>query len=166
MLKIDSKLSWWSRYAKAMSFQGRVIVLNQLAATKLFHRLVSLSPPPDVIDKIKQSFLDFFWQGRHWLPAQLVYAPVKIGGQNLVNLTTRITAFRLQYFQRFLYSDIDHPAFAFTNYYFKRAHNLDYGPQLLAINLHSVPEIFPSAFVSLYSVQGMYVVSFDVVPGM
>ena len=46
--------------------------------------------------------MDFFWSGHHWLRSAILYLPVQEGGQDLVNIASRITAFRLQTAQRLL----------------------------------------------------------------
>ena len=135
-----------------MSFQGRVIVINQLAATKLFHRLICLCPPAFIIDEIQHKFLNFFWQGKHWLPSRTVFAPLKLGGQNLIDLSSRVKAFRLNYLQRYLYSGLDHPSFLFADFYFRSVDNLKYTSQLFTVNFQSVPEFLPNFYLELLRV--------------
>ena len=47
--------------------------------------------------------MDFFWSGHHWLKAAVLYMTVHKGGQGLVELESRMAAFRLKAVQRLLY---------------------------------------------------------------
>ena len=140
--KIESKLDWWARYAPSMSYRGRTLVINQLIASKLLHRLVCLCPPTMLINNIQKLFVNFFWQGRHWLPAETIYLPPSQGGQGLIHLPSRIASFRLQYIQRYFYSNLNHPCFYFTSYFLKRFNNLKYDKQLFVTNV-------PLSFVNI-----------------
>ena len=44
--------------------------------------------------------VDFFWSSHHWRRAAVLYLPVHEGGQGLVDLESRVAAFRLQVAQR------------------------------------------------------------------
>lgn len=54
-----------------------------------------LNPPSGLVD--------FFWLGHHWLRAAALFLPLHEGGQGLVDLESRVAAFRLQAAQRLLY---------------------------------------------------------------
>ncbi|XP_042577048.1 mucolipin-1b [Cyprinus carpio] len=62
-------------------------------------------PPEDLVRKIQQQLVDFFWSGQHWLKAPVLYLPIREGGQGLVDINSRIKAFRLQTVQRLLYGE-------------------------------------------------------------
>ena len=47
----------------------------------------------------------FFWSGQHWLKAGVLYLPLQEGGQGLIDLASRVAAFRLQAAQRLLYHE-------------------------------------------------------------
>lgn len=49
--------------------------------------------------------MNFFWSGEHWTRAAVLYLPVYEGGQGLVDVKSRIVAFRLQAVQKFLYQE-------------------------------------------------------------
>ena len=42
-----------------MSFKGKVIIANQLAASKKFHFLAVLSPPENVLSELQDNLVDF-----------------------------------------------------------------------------------------------------------
>lgn len=78
---------------------------NNLAASTLWHKLIVLEPPSDLICNIQRKIVDFFWSGEHWTRAAVLYLPVHEGGQGLVDVKSRIVAFRLQAVQKFLYQE-------------------------------------------------------------
>ena len=69
-----------------LSYRGRVLIVNNLVASTLWH---SLS------EGIQRAAVDFFWSGLHWLRSAILYLPMQ-EGQGLVDIAARITAFRLQ----------------------------------------------------------------------
>jgi len=58
--KIEGKLSKWKWLLPQMSFKGRVLVLNNLIACQLWHRLTCLDPPSGFLAHIKKKWLIFF----------------------------------------------------------------------------------------------------------
>ncbi|TWW77691.1 Transposon TX1 uncharacterized 149 kDa protein ORF 2 [Takifugu flavidus] len=67
-------------------------------------RLTVLPSPAGLIERVQKLIVDFFWSGQHWLRSAVLYLPVQEGGQGLVDIASRVTAFRLQAAQRLLYS--------------------------------------------------------------
>ena len=76
---------------------------NNLIASMLWHRVTVVVPPDNLITEIQKKLVDFFWGGYHWIKSAVLFLPVLEGGQGLIDLRSRITAFRLQTAQRFLY---------------------------------------------------------------
>lgn len=103
-LALSKKLSTWKWLLPQISYRGRVLIINNLAVSTLWHRLAVLSPPRGVLEDLQKKVVDFFWSGYHWLRAQILYLPVSEGGQGLVDLESRVTAFRLQAAQKLLYN--------------------------------------------------------------
>ncbi|KAK3506004.1 hypothetical protein QTP70_018512, partial [Hemibagrus guttatus] len=85
-----------------MSYRGRTLVINNLAASSLWHKLACVDPPPNLLANIQAQLVDFFWDGLHWIPQSVLYLPKEEGGQGLVQLSSRAAAFRLQFTQRLL----------------------------------------------------------------
>ncbi len=48
-------------------------------------------------------FVDFFWNGQHWLRESVLYLQLSEGGQGLRDIKSKVAAFRLQTAQRLLY---------------------------------------------------------------
>lgn len=78
---------------------------NNLAASMLWHRLMCLDPPWGLVSEIQKTFLEFFWGGRHWLKPAVLYLPRDEGGQGLVDIASRLAAFRMMAVQRLLYTE-------------------------------------------------------------
>ncbi|KAF7665106.1 hypothetical protein LDENG_00155080, partial [Lucifuga dentata] len=100
---VEKKLTKWKWLLRQLSYRGRVLVINNLVASSLWHRLAVLNPPAGLLMEIQRKLVDFFWSGHHWLRAAVLYLPMQEGGQSLVDLESRMAAFRLQAAQRLLY---------------------------------------------------------------
>ncbi|KAK3560930.1 hypothetical protein QTP86_023127 [Hemibagrus guttatus] len=85
-----------------MSYRGRTLVINNLAASFLWHKLACVDPPPNLLVSIQALLVDFFWDGVHWIPQSVLHLPKEEGGQGLVQLASRTTAYCLQLLQRLL----------------------------------------------------------------
>ncbi|KAK0155421.1 Transposon TX1 uncharacterized protein [Merluccius polli] len=101
--KVSARLSRWKWVQPQLSYRGRTLVANNLVASMLWHRVTVLVPPDILITEIQKRLVDFFWGGYHWVRSAVLFLPVSEGGQGLIDLRSRITAFRLQTVQHFLY---------------------------------------------------------------
>lgn len=104
MERVCARLSRWKWLLPQLSYRGRVLIVNNLVASTLWHRLVVLPPPRGLVEGIQRTVVNFFWSGHHWLRSAVLHLPVQEGGQGLIDITARIKAFRLQTAQRLLYS--------------------------------------------------------------
>ncbi|TWW53858.1 Transposon TX1 uncharacterized 149 kDa protein ORF 2 [Takifugu flavidus] len=102
--QVCTRLSKWKWLLPQLSYRGRVLIANNLVASTLWHRLTVLPSPAGLIERVQKLIVDFFWSGQHWLRSAVLYLPVREGGQGLVDIASRVTAFRLQAAQRLLYS--------------------------------------------------------------
>ncbi|KAK3555034.1 hypothetical protein QTP86_005696 [Hemibagrus guttatus] len=94
---VKGRLSRWKRLVPKMSYRGRTLVINNLAALSLWHKLACVDPPPNLLANIQAQLVDFFWDGLHWIPQSVLHLPKEEGGQGLVQLSSRAAAFRLQF---------------------------------------------------------------------
>ncbi|KAK3538764.1 hypothetical protein QTP86_015657 [Hemibagrus guttatus] len=99
---VKGRLSRWKRLVPRMSYRGRTLVINNLAASSPWHKLACVDPPPNLLANIQALLVDFFWDGLHWIPQSVLHLPKEEGGQGLVQLARRAAAFRLQFLQRLL----------------------------------------------------------------
>ncbi|KAJ3586247.1 hypothetical protein NHX12_012647 [Muraenolepis orangiensis] len=95
----SARVNW----REQMSYRGRVLVANTLVASTLWHRLMALTPPRNLVSSIQQEIVDFFWSGRHWVRAAALYLPLAEGGQGLISIQSKIASFRLRTVSRLLY---------------------------------------------------------------
>ncbi|KAK3548699.1 hypothetical protein QTP70_017249 [Hemibagrus guttatus] len=77
--------------------KGPTLVINNLAALFLWHKLACVDPPPNLLASIQALLVDFFWDGLHWIPQSVLHLPKEEGGQGLVQLASRTAAFHLQF---------------------------------------------------------------------
>ena len=54
--------------------------------------------------KYNEPYWIFFWSGKHWVRAAVLYLLMVEGGQGLVDIQSKIAAFRLRAGQRILYN--------------------------------------------------------------
>lgn len=59
--KVKGRLAKWSFLVKKLSYRGRVLVINNLVASSLWHRLACIDPPAHVLSKIQSVLVDFFF---------------------------------------------------------------------------------------------------------
>ncbi|KAJ3583122.1 hypothetical protein NHX12_034441 [Muraenolepis orangiensis] len=101
--KVCARLSKWKLLLPQMSYRGRVLVANTLVASTLWHRLMALTPPRNLMEDIQQEIVDFSWSCRHWVRAAAPYLPLAEGGQGLISIQSKIASFRLRTVSRLLY---------------------------------------------------------------
>ncbi|KAK3574580.1 hypothetical protein QTP86_010339 [Hemibagrus guttatus] len=99
---VKSRLSRWKGLVPRMSYRGRMLVINNLAALSLWHKLACVDLLPNLLASIQALLVDFFWDSLHWIPQSVLHLPKEEGGQGLVQLASRAAAFRLQFLQRLL----------------------------------------------------------------
>lgn len=80
-----------------------MLIINNLAASMLWHRLNVLDPPKILLRHIQKIYVDFFGDGHHWLPPAILFLPVNEGGQGLIDLADKVKAMRLKVAQTLLY---------------------------------------------------------------
>ncbi|KAK3541512.1 hypothetical protein QTP86_028172, partial [Hemibagrus guttatus] len=81
---VKGRLSRWKRLVPRMSYRGRTLVINNLAASSLWHKLACVDPPPNLLASIQALLVDFLWDGLHWIPQSVLHLPKEEGGQGLV----------------------------------------------------------------------------------
>lgn len=57
---IEGTLGRWKWLLPRMSYRERTLIINNLVASTLWHRLASLEPPVGLLSKIKAIIVDFF----------------------------------------------------------------------------------------------------------
>ena len=130
-------------FSKGLSFIGRVLVVNSLCASKLW-----LQPPHNYISSLQKVFIDFVWQGRHWVKSDILYLRKSQGGLGLVHILSRLHAFRLRFIHEYMYYD-RHSCFRIANVFFRRVYNFGYSKQLFILmpvkyNVSNIPPFYQS----------------------
>lgn len=100
--KVKGRLNKWRWLLPKMSYRGRILVVNNLVSSALWHKLMCADPPASLLSTIQRLLVDFFWDKLHWVPQGILFLPKEEGGQGLVHLASRWAAFRLQFLQRLL----------------------------------------------------------------
>ena len=92
---VKKRLGLWKRALPHLSYRARVLVVNNLVASSLWHKFICLQPPEVLLKAVQRLLVDFFWSGFHWLQPNVICRPLAEGGQGLVDIKSRIMAFRL-----------------------------------------------------------------------
>lgn len=104
--KVKGRLEKWKWLIPNMSYRGRTLVINNLIASSLWHKLTCLDPPLCLLAEIQAILVNFFWDKLHWVPQSILFLPKEEGRQGLIHLQSRTAAFRLQFLQRLLSGSI------------------------------------------------------------
>lgn len=100
--KVEGRLKKWKCLFPKMSFKGRVLIINNLVASMLWHRLCCIDPPVTLLAKAQAEIINCFWDRLHWIPQSVLFLSKEEGGHGLVHLASRGATFRLQFIQRLL----------------------------------------------------------------
>ncbi len=66
--KVKGRLDKWNLLVPKMSYKGRLLIIHNLVASTLWHRLSCIDPPVDRLFKIQSCLVDLFWDKLHWVP--------------------------------------------------------------------------------------------------
>ncbi len=58
--KIKGRLDKWKFLLPKLSYRGRILIINNLIASYLWHRLMCVDPPVNFLFKIQSILIDFF----------------------------------------------------------------------------------------------------------
>ena len=100
--KVQGRLEKWRWILPQLSNRGRTLIINNLAASSLWHKLSCVDPPAGLLAQIQRHLVDFFWDKIHWVPRSVLFLPRDEGGQGLINLTSRQATYHLQFVQKLL----------------------------------------------------------------
>lgn len=97
--KITKSLSAWKEKLRVVSLRSRVIILNYLVASSVYHILKSYTPHFSILKVLNDKILSAFWYGRRWIAEPIIYQPMVKGGLGLSNITLKAYSFQLKNFQ-------------------------------------------------------------------
>lgn len=100
--RVKGRLDKWRWLIPKMSYRGRILIINNLVASSIWHRVACIDPPSQLLVKIQAILVDFFWDKLHWIPQNVLFLPKEEGGQGLIHLQSRVATFRLQFIQKLL----------------------------------------------------------------
>lgn len=102
MLSTNWRIRWISGHGcSPRCLRGRVLVINNLVASVLWHWLICLDPPSSgLLSQLHSKLINFFWDSLHWVPQGVLCLPREEGGQSLVHLVNRTATFRIQFLQK------------------------------------------------------------------
>ncbi len=58
--KVSGRLSKWRWLLPQLSYRGRVLVANNLAASILWHKTIVMEPPEEMVSTIQRTIVNFF----------------------------------------------------------------------------------------------------------
>ena len=75
MDRVKGRLEKWKWILPRLSYRGRTLVINNLVASSLWHRLACVDPPTGLLAQIQRLMVDFFWDKLHWVPQCVLFLP-------------------------------------------------------------------------------------------
>jgi len=135
---VEGKLQKWKGLITQLSYRGRVLVINTLVASTLWHRFFVLHPPAVLLQQLQKCFVSFFWDGKHWLRPGVLSLPLTDGGQGLVDIKSRLMAFRLSVALRMLYTRPSPPWVNVARHLLQQAGRLGYDHSLFLMDLSKI----------------------------
>ena len=70
---VNSVIKSWTFFSKGLSFIGRILVVNNLCASKWWYVISVLQPPQYYISSLQKVFIDFIGQCRYWVKSDILY---------------------------------------------------------------------------------------------
>ena len=106
-----------------------------------------LQPPQNYISFLQKVFIDFVWQGRHWVKSDILYLRTSHGGLGLVHILSRLHAFRLRFIHDLYYDS--HGCFRIANVIFRKVYSFGYSKQLFLLmsvkyDVRNIPSFYQS----------------------
>ena len=121
---VNSVIKSWTIFSKGLSFIGRVLVVNSILASKLWYIKSVLQHPHNYISSFQKVFIDFVWQCCPWVKSDILYLRKSQGGLGIVHMLSRVHAFRLRFFHKYLYYEC-HSCFRIANVFLEEFITLD-----------------------------------------
>lgn len=111
------KVDKWKNIFPSSPWRGRVMVINQFIAPKLWYALKILPVTETYIKRIQCLLIDLFWAGRkHWVTEEHLVLLIGQGGLGLVHVQSKIRMFRLMFVYKYLQHNEEAKWFLFIKY--------------------------------------------------
>lgn len=102
--QIKNKLALWKM--RALSLRGRAVVVNTLLLSKLNHVLMIHHLPRSTANRINNIMSQFIWKASsNQIAHNTVIGKYQSGGLNLIDLNSKMKAFRVKLIQKLLQTD-------------------------------------------------------------
>ena len=137
---VKSKINIWKPLFPFISLKGRILIINCLTASKLWHKMQILSPPKTIVKAIEKFFIDSLWNNKkHWVRPEILFLHPDDGGLGLVDINAKIQAFRLTFLKQAFCDKSSHPAYRLAKYIFRQVQDLSYDQQWLICKQSAQP---------------------------
>jgi len=157
VLKFRKTLNLWK--SRDLSLKGKVLIANQLAASKLWYP-ASIHLLPDWAEKqINESLWDFFNSGHpQQVKRQICELPRHLGGQAVINITQKIRALQVMWIVHLLHAPEANWKFCVL-YNFNKYQNLRLGIDILNArvrknDLRVLPKFYQQVLDTWFRLQG------------
>lgn len=105
--KMQMCINYWG--ARELTLQGRVTVWNCLVASKLNYVLAVLDLPLWAKNRINEMISKFLWGAKKGkITAKTLWAGYEQGGLKLIDITSKLKAYRLKTVRKYLWDQIDY----------------------------------------------------------
>ena len=106
LAKAQYIISNWK--ARKSPINGRIIISKSLVVSQ-FNYVASILTPPSVMMEKMQNIINTFIRGgyHHWISNDKLYAPVKVGGLNCIELDSFFKGLQTNWIKRYIFHKYD-----------------------------------------------------------
>ena len=153
---VENTLSSWRQ--RILSFQGRALVINALALSRVWYVASLIHMPPWVFGELLRLVFSFFWKGKKDLVARavVVQAP-SVGGFSVVDVKLKVQSLLVQWVRRFVTAQSSWSAF--VHFWFHSVFNsspVDVFSQPFAFSPRALPPFYQSLLLAWRAVDGSF----------
>ena len=143
---VDNVFRSWRQ--RVLSLQGKLVVINVLALSRLWYVASLIAVPSWVITHVNRSLFNFFWSGKKDLVARkIVCLPKHLGGFGLVDVGKKIRSLHAMWVKRFFLSS--HHWRSYLLYWFPDIASYFRSPDIIPAHIPSFYHSVLSAWASL-----------------
>ncbi len=136
LTKIKTKLGNWTPVLNCLTHKGKTLLINNLVASSLLYKLQNVTPPSQLIAEAQKLMLNFFWcENKHWISSEILSLQIQDGGLALIDLKSKIRAFRVSFLKDALGGEKTHPCFALAKHFLKSYMQLGYTAEILSTKI-------------------------------
>ena len=151
----NTLLSWRQRI---LSFEGRALVINALALSRVWYVASLIRMPPWVFGELLRLVFSFFWKGKKDLVSRLVVVQApSVGGFSVVDVKLKVQSLLVQWVRRFVMAQSSWSVF--VHFWFFTVFNsspVEVFSRPFAFSPRALPPFYQSLLLAWRAVDGSF----------